>query len=109
MLLYSLRSREEERTTKPGAISTPVKHADDHTSKTVEEVIVERNEKQAPTLPGMPRKSKVQENICSLVKLSVFIENIKMQLLLLLLNTYYPHVNFSVLDCQHFLWGRRLA
>uniref|UniRef100_A0A8D0U996 Zona occludens protein 1 n=1 Tax=Sus scrofa TaxID=9823 RepID=A0A8D0U996_PIG len=47
----SLRSREEERTTKPGAISTPVKHADDHTSKTVEEVIVERNEKQAPTLP----------------------------------------------------------
>uniref|UniRef100_A0A8C3YPA1 Zona occludens protein 1 n=1 Tax=Catagonus wagneri TaxID=51154 RepID=A0A8C3YPA1_9CETA len=47
----SLRSREEERSAKPGAISTPVKHADDHTSKTVEEVIVERNEKQAPTLP----------------------------------------------------------
>ncbi|XP_070352704.1 tight junction protein ZO-1 isoform X10 [Equus asinus] len=47
----SLRSREEERISKPGAISTPVKHADDHTPKTVEEVIVERNEKQAPTLP----------------------------------------------------------
>ncbi|XP_058592776.1 tight junction protein ZO-1 isoform X5 [Neofelis nebulosa] len=46
----SLRSREEERITKPGAVSTPVKHADDHTPKT-EEVVVERNEKQAPTLP----------------------------------------------------------
>ncbi|XP_073083224.1 tight junction protein 1 isoform X6 [Manis javanica] len=47
----SLRSREEERISKPGAISTPVKHADDHAPKTVEEVTVERNEKQAPTLP----------------------------------------------------------
>ncbi|KAL2791136.1 tight junction protein ZO-1 isoform b [Daubentonia madagascariensis] len=47
----SLRSREEERIPKPGAISTPVKHADDHTPKTVEEVTVERNEKQTPTLP----------------------------------------------------------
>nr|XP_021536317.1 tight junction protein ZO-1 isoform X4 [Neomonachus schauinslandi] len=47
----SLRSREEERISKPGAVSTPVKHADDHTPKTVEEVVVERNEKQAPTLP----------------------------------------------------------
>ncbi|KAF3817974.1 hypothetical protein GH733_014846 [Mirounga leonina] len=46
-----LRSREEERISKPGAVSTPVKHADDHTPKTVEEVVVERNEKQAPTLP----------------------------------------------------------
>ncbi|XP_043410773.1 tight junction protein ZO-1 isoform X22 [Prionailurus bengalensis] len=46
----SLRSREEERISKPGAVSTPVKHADDHTPKT-EEVVVERNEKQAPTLP----------------------------------------------------------
>ncbi|KAM9092192.1 tight junction protein 1 isoform 3-T3 [Megaptera novaeangliae] len=47
----SLRSREEERISKPGAVSTPVKHADDHTPKTVEEVIVERNEKQTPNLP----------------------------------------------------------
>ncbi|XP_021567235.1 tight junction protein ZO-1 isoform X3 [Carlito syrichta] len=47
----SLRSREEERISKPGAVSTPVKHADDHTHKTVEEVTVERNEKQAPALP----------------------------------------------------------
>ncbi|XP_072593197.1 tight junction protein 1 isoform X15 [Vulpes vulpes] len=47
----SLRSREEERISKPGAVSTPVKHADDHTHKTVEEVVVERNEKQAPSLP----------------------------------------------------------
>ncbi|KAB0401704.1 hypothetical protein E2I00_018869, partial [Balaenoptera physalus] len=46
-----LRSREEERISKPGAVSTPVKHADDHTPKTVEEVIVERNEKQTPNLP----------------------------------------------------------
>ncbi|XP_074174211.1 tight junction protein 1 isoform X4 [Rhinolophus sinicus] len=47
----SLRSREEERVSKPGAVATPVKHADDHPPKTVEEVTVERNEKQAPTLP----------------------------------------------------------
>ncbi|XP_048077135.1 tight junction protein ZO-1 isoform X11 [Ursus arctos] len=47
----SLRSREEERISKPGAVSTPVKHADDHIPKTVEEVVVERNEKQVPTLP----------------------------------------------------------
>ena len=52
--MYSLRSREEERISKPGAVSTPVKHADDHTPKTVEEVVVERNEKQAPNLPGKP-------------------------------------------------------
>ncbi|PNI35938.1 TJP1 isoform 8 [Pan troglodytes] len=47
----SLRSRDEERISKPGAVSTPVKHADDHTPKTVEEVTVERNEKQTPSLP----------------------------------------------------------
>ncbi|XP_053437927.1 tight junction protein ZO-1 isoform X5 [Nycticebus coucang] len=47
----SLRSREEERISKPGAVSTPVKHTDDHTPKAVEEVTVERNEKQTPTLP----------------------------------------------------------
>nr|XP_023423276.1 tight junction protein ZO-1 isoform X5 [Cavia porcellus] len=47
----SLRSREEERISKPGAVSTPVKHIDDHTPKTIEEVTVERNEKQTPTLP----------------------------------------------------------
>ncbi|XP_075414069.1 tight junction protein 1 isoform X2 [Tenrec ecaudatus] len=47
----SLRSRGEERIPKPGAISTPVKHADEHTPKTMEEVVGERNEKQAPTLP----------------------------------------------------------
>ncbi|XP_062440269.1 tight junction protein ZO-1 isoform X4 [Rhea pennata] len=46
----SLRSREDERITKPGAISTPVKNADD-ISKTVEEVAVERTEKQTPPLP----------------------------------------------------------
>ncbi|NXD22441.1 ZO1 protein, partial [Spelaeornis formosus] len=46
----SHRSREDERITKPGAVSTPVKNADD-ISKTVEEVTVERNEKQTPPLP----------------------------------------------------------
>ncbi|XP_075621238.1 tight junction protein 1 isoform X6 [Balearica regulorum gibbericeps] len=46
----SLRSREDERITKPGAVSTPVKNADD-ISKTVEEVAVERTEKQTPPLP----------------------------------------------------------
>ncbi|XP_017374490.2 tight junction protein ZO-1 isoform X7 [Cebus imitator] len=47
----SHRSRDEERISKPGAVSTPVKHADDHTPKIVEEVTVERNEKQTPSLP----------------------------------------------------------
>nr|XP_042133539.1 tight junction protein ZO-1 isoform X4 [Peromyscus maniculatus bairdii] len=47
----SLRSREEERISKPGAVSTPVKHVDDHTPKAVEEVTVEKSEKQTPTLP----------------------------------------------------------
>ncbi|XP_072201296.1 tight junction protein 1 isoform X13 [Excalfactoria chinensis] len=46
----SLRSREDERATKPGAVSTPVKNADD-ISKTMEEVAVERTEKQTPPLP----------------------------------------------------------
>ncbi|XP_040456172.1 tight junction protein ZO-1 isoform X6 [Falco naumanni] len=46
----SHRSREDERVTKPGAVSTPVKNADD-ISKTVEEVAVERTEKQTPPLP----------------------------------------------------------
>lgn len=48
----SLRSREEERVLKPGTVSTPVKHAEDHTPKTAEEVTAERSEKQAPSLPG---------------------------------------------------------
>ncbi|XP_037688810.1 tight junction protein ZO-1 isoform X5 [Choloepus didactylus] len=47
----SLQSREEERISKPGTASALVKHADDHTPTTVEEVTVERNEKQAPSLP----------------------------------------------------------
>ncbi|XP_065589833.1 tight junction protein ZO-1 isoform X7 [Cyrtonyx montezumae] len=46
----SLRSREDERVTKPGAVSTPVKNTDD-ISKTMEEVAVERTEKQTPPLP----------------------------------------------------------
>ncbi|XP_032926092.1 tight junction protein ZO-1 isoform X5 [Catharus ustulatus] len=46
----SHRSREDEKITKPGAVSTPVKNADD-ISKTVEEVTVERTEKQTPPLP----------------------------------------------------------
>lgn len=53
----SLRSREDERVSKPGAISTPVKIADDiPLSKTMEEVVVERNEKQTPPLPGIYAK-----------------------------------------------------
>ncbi|RMB94449.1 hypothetical protein DUI87_29260 [Hirundo rustica rustica] len=46
----SHRSREDERITKPGAVSTPLKNADD-ISKTVEEVTAERTEKQTPPLP----------------------------------------------------------
>ncbi|EPY80811.1 hypothetical protein CB1_000803006 [Camelus ferus] len=51
ILAYSLRSREEERISKPGAVSTPVKHVDDHTAAAADEVLVERSEKQAPALP----------------------------------------------------------
>ncbi|XP_014399075.1 PREDICTED: tight junction protein ZO-1 isoform X3 [Myotis brandtii] len=47
----SHRSREEERASKPGTVSPPVKHADDRAPKAVEEVPVERNEKAAATLP----------------------------------------------------------
>ncbi|KAM9066295.1 tight junction protein 1 isoform 11-T12 [Sarcophilus harrisii] len=48
----SLRSREEEKNSKPGAVSTPVKSIDDlMPTKTIEEAVVERNEKQPPALP----------------------------------------------------------
>ncbi|XP_060115893.1 LOW QUALITY PROTEIN: tight junction protein ZO-1 [Heteronotia binoei] len=48
----SLRSRDDERIAKPGAASTPVKNAEDlPLSKSVEESVVERNEKQTPPLP----------------------------------------------------------
>ncbi|XP_051836922.1 tight junction protein ZO-1 isoform X4 [Antechinus flavipes] len=48
----SLRSREEEKNSKPGAISTPVKSIDDlMPTKIIEEAVVERNEKQPPALP----------------------------------------------------------
>ncbi|XP_070256701.1 tight junction protein ZO-1 isoform X6 [Myotis yumanensis] len=47
----SHRSREEERASKPGTVSPPVKQADDRAPKAVEEVPVERNEKAAATLP----------------------------------------------------------
>lgn len=63
-MTYSLRSRDEERISKPGAVSTPVKHADDHTPKTVEEVTVERNEKQTPSLPGEHNKTLSSRNVC---------------------------------------------
>uniref|UniRef100_A0A8C5X557 Tight junction protein 1 n=1 Tax=Malurus cyaneus samueli TaxID=2593467 RepID=A0A8C5X557_9PASS len=48
-VLYA--DREDERITKPGAVSTPVKSTDD-ISKAVEEVTAERTEKQTPPLPG---------------------------------------------------------
>ncbi|XP_059534036.1 tight junction protein ZO-1 isoform X4 [Myotis daubentonii] len=47
----SHRSREEERASKPGTVSPPVKHADDRAPKAVEEGPVERNEKAAAALP----------------------------------------------------------
>ncbi|XP_048375672.1 tight junction protein ZO-1 [Sphaerodactylus townsendi] len=49
---FSLRSRDDERIAKPGAVSTPVKNAEDlPLSKSLEESVVERNEKQTPPLP----------------------------------------------------------
>ncbi|XP_077174435.1 tight junction protein 1 isoform X6 [Paroedura picta] len=48
----SLRSRDDERIAKPGAVSTPVKNMEDlPLSKSVDESVVERNEKQTPPLP----------------------------------------------------------
>ncbi|XP_054858535.1 tight junction protein ZO-1 isoform X6 [Eublepharis macularius] len=48
----SLRSRDDERIAKPGAVSAPVKNTEDvPLSKSVEESVVERNEKQTPPLP----------------------------------------------------------
>ncbi|KAM5291555.1 tight junction protein 1 isoform 3-T3 [Glossophaga mutica] len=47
----SLRSREEDRASKPGTASTPVRHADDRAPKAVEEAAVGRDEKQAPAVP----------------------------------------------------------
>ncbi|XP_062998664.1 tight junction protein ZO-1 isoform X2 [Elgaria multicarinata webbii] len=48
----SLRSRDDERIAKPGAVSTPVKSAEEPPlSKTVEESVTERNDKQTPPLP----------------------------------------------------------
>ncbi|XP_026537873.1 tight junction protein ZO-1 isoform X5 [Notechis scutatus] len=48
----SHRSREEERITKPGAVSTPVKNAEETPlAKAVEESVAEKNDKQTPPLP----------------------------------------------------------
>nr|KAF6279014.1 tight junction protein 1 [Myotis myotis] len=47
----SHRSREEERASKPGTVSPPVKHADDRAPKAAEEGPVERKEKAAAALP----------------------------------------------------------
>ncbi|XP_066492642.1 tight junction protein ZO-1 isoform X5 [Tiliqua scincoides] len=48
----SLRSRDDERIAKPGAVSTPVKNAEEPPlSKSVEESVAERNNKQTPPLP----------------------------------------------------------
>ncbi|CAK6442484.1 unnamed protein product [Pipistrellus nathusii] len=47
----SHRSREEERVSKPGTVSPPVKHSEDRAPKAVEEVAGERNEKAAAALP----------------------------------------------------------
>ncbi|XP_061451843.1 tight junction protein ZO-1 isoform X14 [Rhineura floridana] len=48
----SLRSRDDERIAKPGAVSTPVKNAEEPVvAKSVEEAVMERNDKQTPPLP----------------------------------------------------------
>lgn len=47
----SHRSRDEERASKPGAVSPPGKHTDDRAPKAVEEVSAERSEKAAAALP----------------------------------------------------------
>ncbi|XP_033022465.1 tight junction protein ZO-1 isoform X1 [Lacerta agilis] len=48
----SLRSRDDERIAKPGAVSTPVKNVEEPTiSKSLEESVTERNDKQTPPLP----------------------------------------------------------
>nr|XP_020640390.1 tight junction protein ZO-1 isoform X11 [Pogona vitticeps] len=48
----SHRSRDEERIAKPGAVSTPVKNTEElPVSKSVEESVTERSDKQIPPLP----------------------------------------------------------
>ncbi|XP_063305205.1 tight junction protein ZO-1 isoform X6 [Pelobates fuscus] len=48
----STRSREDERVAKPGAISTPVKNTNSlPLSRTTEESLVEKTDKQTPPLP----------------------------------------------------------
>ncbi|XP_061451841.1 tight junction protein ZO-1 isoform X12 [Rhineura floridana] len=52
----SLRSRDDERIAKPGAVSTPVKNAEEPVvAKSVEEAVMERNDKQTPPLPAEPK------------------------------------------------------
>uniref|UniRef100_A0A8D2L0V9 Zona occludens protein 1 n=1 Tax=Varanus komodoensis TaxID=61221 RepID=A0A8D2L0V9_VARKO len=48
----SLRSRDDERIAKPGAVSTPVKNVEEPpVPKSAEEPVMEKNEKQTPPLP----------------------------------------------------------
>ncbi|XP_058011892.1 tight junction protein ZO-1 isoform X9 [Ahaetulla prasina] len=48
----SHRNRDDERITKPGAVSTPVKNAEETSlAKAVEESVAEKNDKQTPPLP----------------------------------------------------------
>ncbi|XP_039196091.1 tight junction protein ZO-1 isoform X13 [Crotalus tigris] len=48
----SHRNRDDERITKPGAVSTPVKNVEEASlAKAVEESVAEKNDKQTPPLP----------------------------------------------------------
>ncbi|XP_070809445.1 tight junction protein ZO-1 isoform X5 [Pituophis catenifer annectens] len=48
----SHRNRDDERITKPGAVSTPVKNAEETSlAKAVEDSVAEKNDKQTPPLP----------------------------------------------------------
>ncbi|XP_044294490.1 tight junction protein ZO-1 isoform X3 [Varanus komodoensis] len=52
----SLRSRDDERIAKPGAVSTPVKNVEEPpVPKSAEEPVMEKNEKQTPPLPAEPK------------------------------------------------------
>lgn len=105
--MCSHRSREEERASKPGTVSPPVKHAEDRAPKAVEEAPMERNEKAAATLPGEPQGHRVQRTCPPAAGLPGFRGDFKvllvLLLLLLLLQLLLPALNLSVTSSIFFM------
>lgn len=65
----SHRSRDEERISKPGAVSTPVKSSEDGVLSQASDQASSRDEKLLPPLPG----TASLHTLCSFVSLRVFL------------------------------------